>query len=252
MNQQKPFALSIAGFDPSAGAGILADIKTFESNGVYGCGAVSALTWQNDIEFDRVEWIDANKIISQVEVLLKRFDIRYIKIGLIESIDVLKQIISFLKERINEPVIIFDPILKASAGFVFHNTGSEEFTKAIDGIYCITPNIPEANQLFGENGLNEKLELLSDTINVYLKGGHSNDSISTDLLFVKDHTYAFTNDRIPKGEKHGSGCVLSAALTAQLALGNELPLAAENANAYTHKFLASNESLLGNHQLTAQ
>src|ERR1017187_8593499 len=106
MTNQKPYALSIAGFDPSAGAGVLADIKTFESNGVYGFGAVSALTWQNDVEFDKVEWLDVNKILGQVEVLLRRFDIRHIKIGLIESMDVLQQIISFLEKRIDKPVII--------------------------------------------------------------------------------------------------------------------------------------------------
>jgi hydroxymethylpyrimidine/phosphomethylpyrimidine kinase len=249
MTQTKPYVLSIAGFDPSAGAGVLADIKTFESNGVYGMGVVSALTFQNDKEFEAVEWIAADKIIRQVAVLLKRFEIKYIKIGLIESVDVLKQIVKYLHAGIDSPVIVYDPILKASAGFFFHEASTGDFMEVMSGIYCITPNIPEAMQLFGEDDLNNKLELLSDGINIYLKGGHSNEGMVTDLLFAKDHTYAFPNDRIPNGEKHGSGCVLSSALTAQLALGNELPLAAENANAYTHEFLASNESLLGYHKM---
>ena len=247
MQPPKPYALSIAGFDPSAGAGVLADIKTFENNGVYGFGVVSALTWQNDVEFEKAEWIAADKIISQIGVLLRRFEIRYIKIGLIESMEVLKYMISFLYQQIKDPVIIFDPILNASAGYTFHSV-QEDFIQSIEGIYCITPNIPEANQLFGAEGLNEKLEELSETINVYLKGGHSNENISTDLLFVKDHTYAFPNDRLPKGEKHGSGCVLSGALTAQLALGNDIAVAAENANRYTYQFLGSNETLLGYHK----
>ena len=123
MSTKKPYVLSIAGFDPSAGAGVLADIKTFESNGVYGFGVASALTWQNDIEFEKVEWIDYYKIIQQISVLLRRFDIQYVKIGLIESLHVLNELTRFLKERIKNPVIIYDPILKASAGFVFHHTG---------------------------------------------------------------------------------------------------------------------------------
>ncbi len=240
------FALSIAGFDPSAGAGILADIKTFEANGVYGFGVVSALTWQNDIEFDKVEWVSVNNIISQAEVLLKRFKVRYIKIGLIENINTLQQVVQFLKEKIEEPVIIYDPIMKASAGFEFHKS-TEQLLDIMKEVFCITPNIPEVHRLFGINDLEEKLEGYSEYVNIYLKGGHSNGNTATDFLYTSDHTYAFSNDRLPKGEKHGSGCVLSAAITAQLALGKEIPNAAENANNYTYQFLASNETLLGYH-----
>ncbi len=244
----KPFVLSIAGFDPSAGAGILADIKTFESNDVYGFGVVTAFTWQNDIEFEKVEWLNINKIKGQVEVLLKRFDIKYVKIGLIENMDALGEVVGFLYERISNPVIIYDPILKASAGFTFHDPSPDQLQGIIKGIYCITPNIPEAERLFGAEDMQSKLELLSEDVNVYLKGGHGNKPTSTDLLYTNDHTYAFANDRLPNGEKHGSGCVLSAALTAQLALGNEIVLAAENANAYTYNFLSSNNTLLGYHK----
>jgi hydroxymethylpyrimidine/phosphomethylpyrimidine kinase len=241
--------LSIAGFDPSAGAGILADIKTFESNGVYGLGAVSALTYQNDVTFEKVEWVAADKIIRQVEVLLKRFDIRFIKVGLIESFDVLQELIIYLKAQIEDPVIVYDPILKASAGFVFHaGDTNKQFMEVLNDIYCITPNIPEAEQLFGAEDLEARLEEKSEHVNIYLKGGHSNESTALYMLFTSDHTYAFSNDRLPKGAKHGSGCVLSSALTAQLALGNELPVAAENANSYTYRFLASTETLLGYHK----
>src|SRR3954463_7161622 len=106
----RPYTLSIAGFDPSAGAGVLADIKTFENNGVYGLGVVSALTWQNDINFERVEWLPLKHITDQVAVLLKRLEIRFIKIGLVENITVLKRLISFLEKEVADPVIIVDPI----------------------------------------------------------------------------------------------------------------------------------------------
>ncbi len=248
MNQgSRPYVLSIAGFDPSAGAGILADIKTFEHNGVYGLGVVSALTWQNDVQFEKVEWIEVSKIISQVEILLRRFDVKYIKIGLIESMAVLKQVVTYLWQKIENPVIVYDPILKASAGFSFHDVSPTQFASIAEGIYCITPNIPEANKLFGEDDIQTKLEDASEIVNIYLKGGHGGGSTITDLLFTSDHTYAFPNDKLPKGEKHGSGCVLSAALTAQLALRNEIDVAAENANRYTYQFLSSNETLLGYH-----
>ncbi len=243
----KPYVLSIAGFDPSAGAGILADIKTFESNGVYGLGVVSALTWQNDVEFEKVEWIDYYKIIQQVGVLLRRFDIRFIKIGLIKNAQVLNDLISFLQQRIKEPVIIFDPIMKASAGYVFHENGNTELKEALKSLYCVTPNLPEAKQLFGEEHFHTKLLYQSANVNIYLKGGHADDAMSSDILFTKQTTYTFSNARLPHGEKHGSGCVLSAALTAHLALGHPVHTAAAHANKYTYRFLDSNSSLLGYH-----
>jgi len=246
MPQTKPFALSIAGFDPSAGAGVLADIKTFEANGVYGLGVVSALTWQNDIEFDKVEWVSEDKIISQVAILLRRFEIRHIKIGLIENISTLQHVVQFLNENIDDPVIVFDPILKASAGYDFHRS-TEQLLDIMKEVYCITPNIPEVHRLFGTDDMEAKLEGYSEYVNIYLKGGHGDGNTAIDFLYTSDHTYAFSNDRLPKGEKHGSGCVLSAALTAQLALGKDIAEAAENANSYTWQFLASTETLLGYH-----
>lgn len=248
MNHADLYALSIAGFDPSAGAGVLADVKTFEANGVYGFGVVSALTWQNDKEFERVEWISLHNIVSQIEMLLRRFHIRYFKIGLIENAEVLAQLILYLKTKVNDPILVFDPVLKATAGFEFHSAIPEKFAAIARDIFCITPNIPEAGKIFGSEDLEGQLELWSETVNIYLKGGHGDAATVIDFLYTSDHTYAFSNDRLPHGEKHGSGCVLSAALTAQLALGKELPLAAEIANSYTYRFLASTDTLLGHHK----
>ncbi len=242
-----PIVLSIAGFDPSGGAGVLADVKTLEANGVYGMGVVSALTYQNDIEFDKVEWVAVAQIEEQIAVLLRRFSIKHIKIGLIESADVLARLIQFIKGNIEQPVVVYDPIIKASAGFTFHQH-PEKFREILKDVYCITPNIPEAEWLFGKEELNTRLEEESESLNIYLKGGHADQGTVTDLLYVADHTYAFANDRIEHGEKHGSGCVLSAALTAQLSLGKELAYAAELANTYTHKYLSSSDTLLGVHQ----
>ncbi len=249
MPHPRPYALSIAGFDPTAGAGVVSDIKTFESNSVYGLGVVSALTWQTDVTFEKVEWIEIDKIISQVEMLLNRFNVRHIKIGLIENLDVLQQLVCYLQMKIEHPVIVFDPILKASAGFVFHNDMQRQFFDLIDNIYCVTPNLPEATQLFGEENLHDKLIELSDKVNIYLKGGHGVKSIATDQLFTKKQVYPHSNERLATGEKHGSGCVLSSNLTAQLALGRDIIMAAEKANIHTYNFLASNEGLLGYHQL---
>ena len=247
MHKQKPYTLSIAGFDPSAGAGVLADIKTFENNGVYGFGVATAMTWQNDVEFEKVEWLDYYKIVQQISVLLRRFDIKHIKIGLIENIHVLHELVDFLHQRIKDPVIVYDPVMKASAGFIFHE-GDHIFTDVLRRVHCITPNIPEAEKLFGVENLYDTLLQESAYINIYLKGGHANDPLSSDTIFTKQRAYTFSNLRLPKGEKHGSGCVLASALTAHLALGHNIIAAGKNSNSYTYNFLESNETLLGYHK----
>lgn len=247
MKQQRPYVLSIAGYDPSAGAGVTADIKTFEQNGVYGFGVITAVTGQNDISFKWIEWLPFHKIINQLKPLLERFPIEYIKIGLTENIAVLQQVIDYLHQHIESPKIILDPVLKASAGFVFHKTEQDHFQQLLPKLFCITPNIPEAEQIFGKEHLPGKLAMYCHDAAIYLKGGHSESDIVTDMLFYKDTIETFTNPRLPKGEKHGSGCVLSAALTAQLASGRDLKAAAMLANRHTQQFLASNETRLGYH-----
>lgn len=244
-----PYVLSIAGFDPSAGAGVLADIKTFSANGVYGMGVVTSLTWQNDVEFALVEWVGIEKIISQCEILLKRFNITHVKIGLIESASVLFQLLKYLKARIENAVIIYDPIVKATAGFTFHdaNPDPDQFMGIMRGIDCITPNIPEATFLFGEDDLHDRLMELRPAFNIYLKGGHKDSNTALDILYTRENVVTFSNPRLPNGEKHGSGCVLSSALTAQLALGHDMVTASEKANLYTHQFLGSSDTLLGLH-----
>jgi hydroxymethylpyrimidine/phosphomethylpyrimidine kinase len=246
----RPYALSIAGFDPSAGAGILADIKTFENIGVYGMGVVSAITYQNDKHFEHVEWLSFGKIKRQIDILLDRFEIRHVKIGLIQNVSILEQLITYLREKMHDPVIIFDPILSSSSGFIFHDTEVRaQFLDVMPSLFCITPNIPEAKQLFGEEDIHDKLLETSARVNIYLKGGHSSKSVATDTLYTRNQAVQFSNERLAKGEKHGSGCVLSSNLTAQLAMGYDISIAAEKANQYTYNFLASNETLLGYHQL---
>ena len=239
------YALSIAGFDPSAGAGVLSDVKTFEGNGVYGFGVATAITFQNDIEFDAVEWLPADSILRQVSVLLRRFPIRYIKIGLIRDFELLQQLITYLHREIPDPVIVFDPILSASAGFRFHDAPC--LATGIKGISVITPNIPEAQALFGVDEQEEKLLGLSQYHDIYLKGGHADGQMVQDVLYHNGNKLVITHDRLATGAKHGSGCVLSSALAAGLALGETIELSAQRASDYVHGFLASSDTLLGHH-----
>ncbi len=247
MKTDRPYVLSIAGFDPSAGAGILADIKTFESNETYGMGVVSALTYQNDNVFEKVEWVSLLQITEQIEVLQKRFSFKYIKIGLIKDLSTLHELV----QRFKQSKIIWDPILKASAGFYFHTDINQKLLEDIcKHIYLITPNIPEALILGGFKDSKQNAMQLSQFCNVYLKGGHSESAKGQDILFATNgKQFVFNNEIENISSKHGSGCVLSSAITANLAKGMSIENACEKGKKYVSAFLASNNSLLGYHNI---
>ena len=248
MTNSRPYALSIAGFDPSGGAGILADIKTFENIGVYGFGVCSALTYQNDEEFIHVDWIDLDKIKEQILVLFKRFKIDFIKIGLIENFSVLLQLVKWIRSKNPEVKIIWDPILKASAGFEFHSVKNYDILiEILKNINLLTPNIPEMKLLYSFDEAEKNALEISRFCKVYLKGGHTQNKIVTDILFLKNEQLKFDSKKFNNHEKHGSGCVLSAAILANLAKGKSIEVACKLAKKYTEHFLLSNTTLLGYH-----
>jgi hydroxymethylpyrimidine/phosphomethylpyrimidine kinase len=247
----RPYVLSIAGFDPSAGAGVLADVKTFESLNVYGMGVVSALTFQNDKDFEKVEWISIDQIIDQIKVLNKRFQFDYIKIGLIESAEILYELILNLKSQIPNSKLIWDPILKASAGFDFHlDIDKDLLLKICKQLYLITPNIPEMLKLGDSGDAKKNAGCLSQFCNVYLKGGHDEDRKGVDILFLKSagELWYLPDEKFGvHSQKHGSGCVLSSAITANLSKGLSLENSCGEAKKYITHFLKSNDTLLGFH-----
>jgi len=238
----KNHVLSIAGFDPSAGAGILADIKTFEAHQVYSFGVCSAITFQNDKEFENVEWIEVENIIKQIELLFKRSKTDWVKIGLIENVVVLKRIVEYLVMQNPDIRIIWDPILKSSSGFVFHEKIDED--KLIDvcrNLFLITPNMEEIATIFPGMNEEEAGKYLSRHSAVLLKGGHRTDGDPVDVLFYDDKQESFDGVRIDN-DKHGTGCVLSAAILANLAMGKNLRDACWKAKQYINKFLSSMSS----------
>src|SRR5690349_12233901 len=110
MLANRPYAISIAGFDPSAGAGVLADVKCFEQHQVYGFGICSALTVQTDSEFLKNDWLDSSQIIAQLEPLMAQFKVSACKIGLINNVSVLLEVVSFIKSKDTDLKIIVDPV----------------------------------------------------------------------------------------------------------------------------------------------
>lgn len=252
---ERPYALSIAGLDPSAGAGLLADVKTFEASGVYGLGVCTALTIQHDSDFRAVDWVPLNRITAQCEPLFERYPVGVVKIGLIESLDVLAELLDWLHHTAPGVSITWDPILKASAGFGFHQISDRpSVLPLLNRLALLTPNAPEAVQLAGTDQPWAAAERLSTCCPVYLKGGHlptPNGQVTDYLLLDGVEAVSLPAFFIENGEKHGSGCVLSAAVAAGLAKGLALPDACRSARQYMNHYLASSPTRLGFHPTIA-
>jgi len=246
----RPYALSIAGFDPSAGAGLLADVKTLEASGVYGLGVCTALTVQNDVLFERVSWVSAAEIRDQIRVLFARFRVDFVKIGLVESLPQLLALVGWLKVQNPRLRLVWDPVLKATAGYEFHRPTDRELLRALCAeMSLITPNRPEMLRLWPADSAEAAAAIVSAFCPVLLKGGHAAGDVATDVLLMGQARHEFSAPRLAHGAKHGSGCVLSAAVLAGLAKGQYLVDACRAGKAYTTAFLASNDTLLGYHSI---
>jgi hydroxymethylpyrimidine/phosphomethylpyrimidine kinase len=250
MQPPRPNVLTIAGFDPSGGAGVLADCKTFEQQGVYGFGVCSAWTVQTDDSFLNIHWLTADQIIEQLEPLISKFTVSACKIGIIDSPETLLTIIRFLKEHNPAIHIVWDPVLKASAGYDFHAVDSFHNLEAIlAAITLVTPNYNELQQLQSVTGqalINNDRAVFCP---VLLKGGHRPDAPGIDTVYELTGNTVIEAGVDKVHPKHGSGCVLSAAITARLAQEHALPDACHLAKRYIETFLNSNQSLLGYHSI---
>ncbi|MCF6401768.1 hydroxymethylpyrimidine/phosphomethylpyrimidine kinase [Chitinophaga filiformis] len=249
MEDRRPYVISLAGLDPSAGAGLLADIKTFEALGVYGLGVCTAITVQTDSRFLSVEWQSAGQIIAQATPLMETYPVAYCKIGIVRDAATILEVIEAIKAIQPDVRFILDPVLKASAGYTFHDTTQLSVWKQVlQQVYLLTPNYQEAQLLSGEEDGHAAASALAAYSAVLLKGGHRQDRQGVDSLYIGRTDIIDIPASIETVfPKHGSGCVLSAAITAQLAAGSSLPVACIKAKLYTEKFLASHSSLLGYH-----
>lgn len=246
------YPLSIAGFDPCGGAGVLADCKVFNAHEQIGFSVSTSITYQHESEFDGVDWLSAEQIINQLKPLFRKYNIEFVKIGLIKDFKTLSTVIEFLKEENPSIYIIWDPILKASAGFNFHSDiQQKEFEKICHDLYLITPNWQEIKTLYPSLKPEAAAEHLSSYCAVLLKGGHhpSAHLKGTDYLYRYAKKKAYPTSKVIKCEKHGSGCVLSSAIVSQLCLGNNLEDSIEHAKTYITNYLDSSENLLGIHKV---
>jgi hydroxymethylpyrimidine/phosphomethylpyrimidine kinase len=245
MPTKRPFCLTIAGFDPSGGAGIVADCKTFEQLKVQGLSVLTANTIQTEDRFIATNWIPQETILLQLTTLLERYPIRYFKIGLVENADVLLAILDTIHQHAKEPFIAWDPILKPTAGGDLSlQRFTEKLPDILSHIQLIQPNIPEYKTLFGTADPAEIAQ--QHTISVYLKGGHA-ENPGKDLLFTSGKCYPFAAHVKTSLLKHGTGCILSSALLAHRALNYPVVKGALLSKRYLERTLVSNETLLGYH-----
>lgn len=237
--------MTIAGFDPTAGAGVLADIKTFELFGVYGMGIITSNTFQTDNEFFGVCWIELDDILRQMNILMKKYNFKAMKIGLMKDYYSLQQIVQLGKELIPDIQIVWDPIIKSSSGFDFHAKESIELRYLQENCSLITPNMDEFDALW--NVSPARFSVARKGSSILLKGGHRKDKTGCDLLYSVGHSTEIRGNSFHGKSKHGTGCVLSAAITANLAKGFSHLDSCTIAKSYVEKFILSNDSNLGYH-----
>lgn len=238
MPKVRPYCLTIAGFDPSGGAGVLADIKTFEQNKVQGLAVITANTIQTEDSFEKINWIEESMVVDQLMTLLNRYEIKFVKIGLIQSGEFLEKIISLLIEKQPNVTFVWDPILRATSGGNFDENRFSDFVKTITSSkLIITPNISEY----------ESLGLSKNACTIYLKGGHA-EKIGHDALYFDGKEFPFAPQVKTGFTKHGTGCIFSAALLANLALEYPMIKACMRAKRYVEKRIVSNASLLAYHK----
>jgi hydroxymethylpyrimidine/phosphomethylpyrimidine kinase len=246
MQTERPFVMSIAGYDPSGGAGLLADIKTMEQLKVQGLGVCTAMTLQTESQCLSLSWQPLDEILNSIDVLMKKYAVQVVKIGVVKDAEFLTEIVKTIKSINPEAKIIWDPILKSTSEFSFFDLNTisrlENILKQID---LITPNYHEYKILEGNN----LFEDLNNSCSVLIKGGHREDKLGIDILLENGKEITIH----PNGEtsvfypKHGSGCVLSSAIASHLALGEDLENACRNGKLYIENFLKSNPTLLGFH-----
>lgn len=246
----RPVVVSIAGMDPTGGAGLLADIKTFEQHHCLGFGVVSALTIQTEDTFQRADWLSFTTIVDQAAPLFEQYNVAVVKIGIIENFTVLDNLVRWITERYAGIRIVWDPVLAASAGFRFvERVEPARLQRVLRNVYLATPNAPEARQLAGKDDAQEAARELANYCRVYLKGGHMTETPGTDYLYEAVQVTPFLPGIQGTWAKHGSGCILSSAIAARLAWQDTLPQACARGKEYIERILTSNENLLAYHHV---
>ena len=237
-----PVVLTIAGFDPSSGAGITADIKTIAAHECYGISCITALTVQSTRGVRRVEPVDAKMVAETLGELVSDFSVEAVHVGMLGTEEVVKAVADFLSQAVL-PHVVLDPILKSSSGADLLNAAGTRLLieKLLPLAELVTPNLDEAAAMTGlpVTNVSEMREAAArlhslGSANVVVTGGHLERAI--DLLSFTTargiETEVFKADRQRSNSTHGTGCAFATALACHLAHGRGLPEAVLLSKAY--------------------
>ncbi len=258
MPEKQPVVLAIAGFDPSSGAGVTADIKTIAAHGCYGVACITAMTVQSTVGVRRVQALDPELITDTLQELTSDLDIAAVRIGMLGSGKVAKAVADLLarpgREGERLPNVVLDPILRSSSGTDLLDTAGTKvlMERLISLCDIVTPNVDEAGALTGMKV--DDLEAMRTSASklhemgalaVVITGGHLEKAM--DLLSFKTERgveqEVFKADRQRSNSTHGTGCAFATAMACHLALGRGIAEATLLAKTYVSAAIANGQPL---------
>lgn len=223
-----PAALTIAGSDSCGGAGVQADLRTFNAFAVYGCSAITAVTAQNIFKVTDIHPVSAECVAAQIDAVLASVPVKFAKSGMLANAEIIRTVVDAVRKY--KLKLVVDPVMKATskANLLEDNALDVLRDELLSCAYIITPNVPEAEKITGmkiKNGkdLFSAAEMLADKYKniCVVKGGHLNsDKFATDAVAFDGHLYQLNSPMLKNcHHTHGTGCTFSAAICANLALG---------------------------------
>ncbi len=246
-----PIALTIAGSDSSAGAGIQADLKTFAALGVYGASVITAITVQNTKRVFAIHDVPADFIAAQIDALFADLDIGAVKIGMLNTAAAIDVVAAAL-DRYQLRNVVLDPVLVASSGDqLLESSAIGRLRQLIGRVRVVTPNLLEAATLLDTLPARDEDEMRLQAESllalgpgaVLIKGGHGGGAESVDVLVEAGSQVRLTAPRVAVHNTHGTGCTFSSAIAAGLAKGLPLEQASREAKIYVSAAIAAADRL---------
>jgi hydroxymethylpyrimidine kinase/phosphomethylpyrimidine kinase len=255
-------ALTIAGVDPSGGAGTIADVKTFAAFGVFPTAAIASITFQNTQGVFGAEHQSAASVREQIIPILDDYEVSAVKTGMLPTREVIETVAAIISERKLKNIVV-DPVVRSTSGFDLIDDAA--MRSLIEKLFpladIITPNIPEAERISGvaietESDIHNAASVMRDlgARNVLIKGGHlpiadrglriadsrsvsesGENKLARDFLFLGKDLKVFEGEYWETTATHGTGCTLSSAIAANLALGNALPTSVDIAKRFVNE-----------------
>ncbi|HWZ61356.1 MAG TPA: bifunctional hydroxymethylpyrimidine kinase/phosphomethylpyrimidine kinase [Gemmatimonadaceae bacterium] len=249
--------LTIAGSDSGAGAGIQADLKTFERFGVYGTSAITAITAQNTVRVLQSHPLDATLVRAQIDAVVSDLPPHAVKTGMLATLAIVQTVADALRTHGLRPYVL-DPVMVSSSGSALLDPEAVSALKAelLPLADLVTPNLDEAAVLTGEQvrtvaDMERAARLLVGRFGAraaLVTGGHLAGRETVDVLFTPESGLVqYRHARIDTMHTHGTGCTLSAAIAARLALGDDLPTAVETARAFVRQAIVTAPGLGSGH-----